>query len=105
MILQDLVAGHPAGRGQGAGPVQPPGPVVSEVLDVMRELAAEGMTMIVVTHEMGFAREVAKRVVFMDDGWWSSEARQTSCLPVPVKRAPSGSSAWCSNVEPAAMRC
>ena len=42
--------------------------LVKEVLDVMRELAAEGMTMIVVTHEMQFAREVAKRVVFMDEG-------------------------------------
>ena len=42
--------------------------LVKEVLDVMRELAAEGMTMIVVTHEMGFAREVASRVVFMDEG-------------------------------------
>jgi len=42
--------------------------LVKEVLDVMRRLAAEGMTMIVVTHEMGFAREVADRVVFMDDG-------------------------------------
>ena len=42
--------------------------MVGEVLDVMKELAAEGMTMIVVTHEMGFAREVADRVVFMDEG-------------------------------------
>ena len=42
--------------------------LVKEVLDVMRELAEEGMTMIVVTHEMGFAREVASRVVFMDGG-------------------------------------
>ncbi|UFA51434.1 amino acid ABC transporter ATP-binding protein [Deinococcus radiophilus] len=42
--------------------------VVGEVLDVMRGLANEGMTMIVVTHEMGFAREVADRVVFMDQG-------------------------------------
>ncbi len=42
--------------------------LVKEVLDVMRELASEGMTMIVVTHEMQFAREVAKRVVFMDEG-------------------------------------
>ena len=42
--------------------------LVKEVLDVMRELAAEGMTMIVVTHEIGFAREVADRVVFMDEG-------------------------------------
>jgi polar amino acid transport system ATP-binding protein len=42
--------------------------LVGEVLDVMRGLAAEGMTMLVVTHEMGFARRVADRVVFMDDG-------------------------------------
>jgi len=42
--------------------------LVGEVLDVMRELAASGMTMIVVTHEMGFAREVADSLVFMDDG-------------------------------------
>ncbi|HEU5253021.1 MAG TPA: amino acid ABC transporter ATP-binding protein [Solirubrobacterales bacterium] len=42
--------------------------LVKEVLDVMRELAEEGMTMIVVTHEIGFAREVADRVVFMDGG-------------------------------------
>jgi polar amino acid transport system ATP-binding protein len=42
--------------------------LIKEVLDVMRTLAAEGMTMIVVTHEMGFAREVADGVVFMDEG-------------------------------------
>ena len=42
--------------------------MVGEVLDVMKELAREGMTMIVVTHEMGFAREVGKRVMFMDEG-------------------------------------
>ena len=42
--------------------------LVGEVLDVMKQLAADGMTMIVVTHEMGFAREVGDRVVFMDDG-------------------------------------
>jgi polar amino acid transport system ATP-binding protein len=42
--------------------------MINEVLDVMRVLAKEGMTMMVVTHEMGFAREVASRVVFMDDG-------------------------------------
>jgi ABC-type polar amino acid transport system ATPase subunit len=42
--------------------------MIAEVLDVMRELAQSGMTMIVVTHEMGFAREVADRVVFMADG-------------------------------------
>lgn len=42
--------------------------LVGEVLNVMKELAKEGMTMVVVTHEMGFAREVSDRVVFMDDG-------------------------------------
>ena len=42
--------------------------MVGEVLDVMKELASEGMTMVVVTHEMGFAREVATRVIFMDEG-------------------------------------
>jgi polar amino acid transport system ATP-binding protein len=42
--------------------------LVKEVLDVMRELVSEGMTMVVVTHEMGFAEEVANRIVFMDEG-------------------------------------
>ncbi|HAN20261.1 MAG: glutamine ABC transporter ATP-binding protein [Clostridiales bacterium GWF2_36_10] len=42
--------------------------MVGEVLEVMRELAEGGMTMVVVTHEMGFAREVATRILFMDDG-------------------------------------
>jgi ABC-type polar amino acid transport system ATPase subunit len=42
--------------------------MIGEVLDVMKKLAKEGMTMLVVTHEMGFAREVANRVVFMDEG-------------------------------------
>jgi polar amino acid transport system ATP-binding protein len=42
--------------------------MINEVLDVMRRMACEGMTMIVVTHEMGFAREVAHRVIFMDEG-------------------------------------
>ena len=43
--------------------------MVGEVLEVMKQLAAEGMTMVVVTHEMGFAREVADRVIFMDGGY------------------------------------
>ena len=42
--------------------------MVGEVLDVMKKLAAEGMTMVIVTHEMGFAREVADRVIFIDEG-------------------------------------
>ncbi|MDI3316275.1 MAG: amino acid ABC transporter ATP-binding protein [Bacillota bacterium] len=48
--------------------------MIREVLDVMREVAHEQMTMIVVTHEMGFARQVADRVVFMDDGTIIEEA-------------------------------
>ena len=42
--------------------------MVGEVLEIMKELAADGMTMVVVTHEMGFAREVATRVIFIDGG-------------------------------------
>ena len=42
--------------------------MIGEVLEVMKELARDGMTMIVVSHEMGFAREVARRVIMMDDG-------------------------------------
>lgn len=42
--------------------------MVGEVLNVMKELAKEGMTMVVVTHEMGFAREVGDRILFMDKG-------------------------------------
>jgi len=42
--------------------------MINEVLDVMKDLARAGMTMVVVTHEMGFAREVADRIIFMDDG-------------------------------------
>jgi ABC-type polar amino acid transport system ATPase subunit len=48
--------------------------MIKEVLDVMKDLAHTGMTMIVVTHEMGFAREVAKRVIFMDEGMIVEEA-------------------------------
>ena len=42
--------------------------MVGEVLQVMKQLAADGMTMVIVTHEMGFAREVADRVIFIDEG-------------------------------------
>lgn len=57
--------------------------LVGEVLSVMKELAEEGMTMIVVTHEMGFAREVADRVIFMDDGIIIEEG-----LPEDIFNAP-----------------
>jgi polar amino acid transport system ATP-binding protein len=48
--------------------------LIKEVLDVMKDLAKEGMTMIVVTHEIGFAKEVADKVVFIDDGVKIEEA-------------------------------
>ncbi|MHB1414426.1 MAG: amino acid ABC transporter ATP-binding protein [Chloroflexota bacterium] len=57
--------------------------MIKEVLDVMRDLAREGMTMVVVTHEMGFAREVADRVVFMDDGMIVEEAEPVEFFTKP----------------------
>ena len=57
--------------------------LVKEVLDVMRELAGEGMTMIVVTHEIGFAREVGTRVVFMDHGVVVEEGTPDEVLDNP----------------------
>ncbi|GAA1091547.1 amino acid ABC transporter ATP-binding protein [Nocardiopsis metallicus] len=57
--------------------------LVGEVLDVMKDLAREGMTMIVVTHEIGFAREVATRLVFMDGGTVIEEGDPASVLDDP----------------------
>ncbi len=57
--------------------------LVGEVLEVMRNLARDGMTMIVVTHEMGFAREVADRVIFMDGGVFVEEGPPAQCLGSP----------------------
>lgn len=57
--------------------------LVGEVLNVMRALAAEGMTMVVVTHEMGFAQEVADRVVFMDGGVIVEENKPSSMFSRP----------------------
>ncbi len=57
--------------------------LVKEVLDVMRELVGEGMTMIVVTHEMGFARDVGDRVVFMDDGQIVEQGPPSQVLDEP----------------------
>ena len=54
-----------------------------EVLEVMRTLAKEGMTMIVVTHEMGFARKVANRAVFIDEGIIVEEGRPAEMLRHP----------------------
>ena len=57
--------------------------MVGEVLDVMKKLAHEGMTMVVVTHEMGFAREVADRVIFMDAGVIVEEGTPTEIFNAP----------------------
>ncbi len=57
--------------------------MVGEVLDLMKELAKEGMTMVVVTHEMGFAREVADRILFMYDGVIAEEATPTEFFSNP----------------------
>ena len=57
--------------------------MVGEVLDVMRELASEGMTMVVVTHEMGFAREVSNRVIFLDDGVIAEEGSPAEIFENP----------------------
>ena len=57
--------------------------MVGEVLDVMKELANEGMTMIVVTHEMGFAREVANRVMFLDEGVIAEEGSPDGIFTSP----------------------
>ena len=57
--------------------------MVGEVLDLMRDLAKDGMTMAVVTHEMGFAREVADRVVFMAEGKILEEGSPTDLFDYP----------------------
>ena len=57
--------------------------MVGEVLQVMKQLAGEGMTMIVVTHEMGFAREVADRVIFMAEGQIIEEGKPNEIFSSP----------------------
>ena len=56
--------------------------MVGEVLELMKQLAQEGMTMVVVTHEMGFAREVADRVMFVDEGRVKSRELRKSSLQI-----------------------
>ena len=57
--------------------------MVGEVLEVMKELAEDGMTMVVVTHEMGFAKEVATRVLFMDEGKLMEEGSPNDIFNYP----------------------
>ena len=64
--------------------------LVGEVLEVMKKLAAEGMTMIVVTHEMGFAREVADRVIFIDQGRHPGRGCSRRILQQPQESTPAG---------------
>lgn len=56
--------------------------MVGEVLDLMKDLAKEGMTMIVVTHEMGFAKEVANKVLFIDEGRFLKPERRKNSLAI-----------------------
>ncbi|PYH26522.1 hypothetical protein US8_02345 [Bacillus altitudinis] len=60
--------------------------MIGEVLDVMKQLAREGMTMVVVTHEMGFAREVADRIVFIDEGRILEESTPTAFYEKPREK-------------------
>ena len=60
--------------------------MVGEVLGVMKSLAADGMTMVIVTHEMGFAREVADRVIFMDSGYIVEEGTPEEVLLNPKEK-------------------
>ena len=66
--------------------------MVGEVLEIMKELAESGMTMVVVTHEMGFAREVASRVIFINNGNIQEEERRMSFLPI---RSTQGCRSFC----------
>ena len=65
--------------------------LVGEVLAVIRKIAKEGITMIVVTHEMGFARDVANHVVFMDEGVIVEQGPRPSCSIIRGKNEPSSS--------------
>ena len=60
--------------------------MVGEVLEVMKQRAEEGMTMVIVTHEMGFAREVADRVIFMDDGYIVEEGTPEDIFKHPKEK-------------------
>ncbi len=59
--------------------------LVGDVLDAMKQLAADGMTMVVVTHEIGFAREVGDQLVFMDDGLVVERGAPRAVLSAPTE--------------------
>ena len=58
--------------------------MVREVLDLIKSLADSGMTMVIVTHEMGFAREVANRIIFIDDGMIAEEGTPEEIFGAPT---------------------
>ena len=74
--------------------------MINEVLDVMVQLAKEGMTMMVVTHEMGFARKVADRVIFMDAGEIIENLPAQEFFGNPTPNAPRSSSRRFSSTDP-----
>ena len=73
--------------------------MISEVLEVMQQLARDGMTMVVVTHEMGFARSAANRVVFMADGQIVEDRSPEAFFTAPRAPAPRTSSPRSSSTE------
>ena len=66
--------------------------LVAEVLNIVRELSEEGMTMLLASHEMSFAREASSRVCFLDQGSFASRALPSGSSPSPPTRAPRRSS-------------
>lgn len=79
--------------------------MVNEVLDVMTSLAKEGMTMLVVTHEMGFARKVGHRVLFMADGQIVEDAEPTTFFTAPKSERAKDFLARFSATDPKERRC
>jgi len=69
--------------------------LIGEVLEAMKKLAYMGMTMVVVTHEMAFARDVADRVIFLDQGMIAEEGDPMSSSAAPKTNAPGCSSSAC----------
>ena len=73
--------------------------MVGEVLDLIKQLADEGMTMVIVTHEMGFAREVATRVLFMNEDRLSRTIRRSASLRILPIREPRSFCRRCYNIK------
>lgn len=78
--------------------------MIKEVLDVMKDLAEGGMTMVVVTHEMGFAREVGDRVIFLDQGVIQEEADPQEFSPIQKRKGAALLSKSCKETNPAGQQ-